>query len=374
MRQLSKTSRLACYSHLVCPSSAKDVDDLLSVDDLEKYVTTSAAVLIMLGSRRYFSSVNCLREVKAARLRSKPLVLVHESDPEKNGAPLHDLKAVCPVDIRSYLFDGRGVLPWHRMYPFQCVTMIGIAEATLMQLPAYTGYAKLSLKLPGDVRDQALEFRRQVVLYTSRANPGAALAALELRLDGAVTCTDVAPEEFGTSADEIYTVFLLYLNRHSLSAGDTLSTEVRRALASRASFCLIHENDPAADGVPFSSIISSAGPDLVSAGLFAPLATPWHAGDYRAVSIKLALRSLGARIARPKTALTRWLQLHPRRQSTTEHDNQLLLTQFTSAHIDDEAGGGGEGAVIERLTPPQDTVRLSIGCKDEKANARRSGL
>lgn len=373
------------------PAYAQDVDDLKSIDALEEYVSFSAVVLVMLGSHRYFSSANCRREVEAARLGNKPLVLVHESDPDKNGSPLHELKAICPADIRSYLFDGRDVLPWHRVYAFQRVTMIGIAEAALVKLPAYTGYVRLSLKLPGDVRDQALEFRQRVVLYTSLANPGAGRVALELsgskarihnssclsrlkeaseqerrsrgssteQLNVAITCTDVEPERF----DDI--VFLLYLNEHSFSVGDTLRTEVRRALASGAFFCLIHENDPAAGGVSFGTIISSAGADLVAAGLFAPLATPWHAGNYRAVSIKLALMSLGARVARPQ--MTHWLQLRQRTQPTADHGDQLLLTHFTSAHGQDALGGGGPGgAAVELTAPSPGTVRFHLDRKKEE--------
>ncbi len=65
-----------------------DVDNLESIDDLEKYVLDSQAMLVMHGSTSYFMSANCQREVAAARRQSLPLVRVHEPDPAKNGTPL----------------------------------------------------------------------------------------------------------------------------------------------------------------------------------------------------------------------------------------------------------------------------------------------
>ena len=365
-----------------------------------------AAVLIMLGSRRYFSSANCRREVEAAWLGSKPLILVHEGDPDKNGMPLDELEAECPADIHDFLFSGRTVLPWHRVYDFQCVTMIGIAEATLLQLPAYAGHSALPLKLPGDVRDQPLEFRRPVVLYFSQANPGASMVALELSSSTARICasfrsprliqasetelgssldvlkaveyTDIEPKTFGTTADATY-IFLLYLNTHSFS-GDgeshqrvaSLKAEIRRALASNAPFCLVHENDPAAGGGAFASIISSAGQELVTAGLFGPLATPWDVGDYRAVSIKLALKSLGGEAARSQLGLPRLIRRRSRTQSATDDNDQLLLRSSHGGH----AASGGMvlgGSVVELV--PSSEMRLhgshTIGDCEEQARCAR---
>ena len=82
-----------------------DVDNLESIDSLEAYVEASTTLLVLLGSPRYFSSVNCLRELKQARRRRKPLCLVHEADPDKNGAALSDLEAACPPDLFSFVFE-----------------------------------------------------------------------------------------------------------------------------------------------------------------------------------------------------------------------------------------------------------------------------
>lgn len=58
----------------------------------------STAVLILLGSPAYFTSANCLRELRCAHEKRKPMVLVHESDVSKNGARLEILERVCPAD------------------------------------------------------------------------------------------------------------------------------------------------------------------------------------------------------------------------------------------------------------------------------------
>ena len=67
---------------------------LESIDVLEAYVAASQSMLILLGHPAYFGSQNCLREAKMAKAQSLPLVLVHDADPTKGGAPLADLKAV----------------------------------------------------------------------------------------------------------------------------------------------------------------------------------------------------------------------------------------------------------------------------------------
>ena len=68
------------------------VDDLENVDELERYVGQSQAMLSMLGSSKYLTSRNCQREVAAAASCRLPLVRVHEADPDKHGAPLLEVR------------------------------------------------------------------------------------------------------------------------------------------------------------------------------------------------------------------------------------------------------------------------------------------
>jgi len=76
----------------------------LFTDQLEHHIEASAVILVFL-SAGYFKSRNCLREIRAAIEQKKPLLLVHESDPAKGGAPLEALKSTCPADIRVAVFS-----------------------------------------------------------------------------------------------------------------------------------------------------------------------------------------------------------------------------------------------------------------------------
>ena len=56
-----------------------DVEDLTDIGALEHYIKQSAVILVLL-SKGYFGSRNCLREARAAAASDKPLTLVHEAD------------------------------------------------------------------------------------------------------------------------------------------------------------------------------------------------------------------------------------------------------------------------------------------------------
>ena len=120
-----------------------DVDDLQRTDDLEIHVAESQAMLIVLANASqsgYFASKNCLREVAAAQVTNMRLILVHDGDVSKGGAPLEEIRHACrsgpkpadchraPSDFFSFIFEGREVIPWHRLTVFQLETLKRIAE------------------------------------------------------------------------------------------------------------------------------------------------------------------------------------------------------------------------------------------------------
>ena len=73
---------------------------------------------------------NCLREVRAAIEKDKPLILVHEADPDKGGGTLQELRAECPEDLQAYIFDkGWAMTVWYRINEHQLVSLTIIAEA-----------------------------------------------------------------------------------------------------------------------------------------------------------------------------------------------------------------------------------------------------
>ena len=114
----------------------QDVDDLISTADLEMCVSQSAVAMILLGSPRYFSSTNCMREVQAAQEDKKPLALLHEAYPGKNGTPrLNELEAACSDKYREFIFGVEASRPtivrWLRDQNFQRVSLKCLAEQLL---------------------------------------------------------------------------------------------------------------------------------------------------------------------------------------------------------------------------------------------------
>ena len=86
------------------------MDDLVEISDLESYVKASQSVLAFL-SYGYFDSISCQRELDAAIQSQRPMILLHESDPSRGGAPLATLRQECPERMREYVFLEREVQP-----------------------------------------------------------------------------------------------------------------------------------------------------------------------------------------------------------------------------------------------------------------------
>jgi len=180
-----------------------DVDDLEDIGALEKYVDESMVVLVFL-SRGYFCSRNCLREIKAARARDKPLLLVLETNDTKGGLILAEAREECPEELREYVFGPeekrRDVIPWHRITVFQLCTLKEIMRVVLLHTPLYAGEPNFVLYLDSDLDLQLLQFRKPVLLYASPNNPGCAAAAKELAVHSTEADLKVvhqAPEALG---------------------------------------------------------------------------------------------------------------------------------------------------------------------------------
>jgi hypothetical protein len=283
-----------------------DVDDLKNIGELEAYVRRSQVVLCFL-SRGYLRSTNCLREVRAALEMGKPLVLVHEADPDKGGGTLAELRSECPEELRAAIFDaGWPMAVWHRIEAFQHVSLKVIAEALLLKTPKYAGEDELPLCIPGEVRADNLAFPKPVVLWASTLNAGARdLAdAVAAAVAGGVSITDATPSRLsslphssdsGGDGDEA-THMLLYLNR-STWAGDgaeALAEQVRAARRARLPIVMAHENDAACGGCIFGHFFEVTPRDLIAEGLYHDLAVGCHAGPHRQVSLALLATALGA--------------------------------------------------------------------------------
>ena len=174
-------------------------------------------------SQGYFKSPNCLREVRCAVTKGKPLSLVH--DPVRGGASLEGIEAECPIEIRGDMFSPhRPVITFHRIKDFQMVSLRLLAEDLLLGCPNFgvqlvsstaerpaTSFgekpmvkctstsasaaaaaeakadaderADVQLALPGEVTRKRLNFHTPITVYASLYNPGAA-AALEMLQEG----------------------------------------------------------------------------------------------------------------------------------------------------------------------------------------------
>jgi hypothetical protein len=93
--------------------------------------------MLFFLSKHYFTSRNCLREVKASVDEQRPLVLVHEQQEEKGGGPLETMRMECREEMRSYVFNGRTPITWHRIAHYQNLTLKLIATEMLRHGPKY---------------------------------------------------------------------------------------------------------------------------------------------------------------------------------------------------------------------------------------------
>uniref|UniRef100_A0A7S4F8J4 Uncharacterized protein n=1 Tax=Chrysotila carterae TaxID=13221 RepID=A0A7S4F8J4_CHRCT len=296
-----------------------DIDDLADISALETYVTKSTAVLLFL-SKGYFASRNCLREVRRSEQAAKPLVLVHESDLGKGGVSFDDSRAECPEDLRNFVFNGRSTIRWHRIGGYQRLSLKLIADGLLRASPAYASQKPdpLSswLRFSGELALHEIVFRRSLTLHFSALNPGAKelCAELQTRLAGlhlkeigeqppSSTVGNVAQgsaasrNRMSAEASAAIGPLLLYLNKETFmgTRGARLATTVRAARAANTRIVLVHENDEALGGGPFSWHFSSTPADLISDGLFSELAIEFFEFPHREVSLALAARALGAK-------------------------------------------------------------------------------
>ena len=283
-----------------------DIDDLKRIGELETYIGRSQVVLCFL-SRGYLRSKNCLREVRAALTMGKPLVLVHEADPDRGGGTLAELRSECPEALQGEIFDaGWPMVVWHRFEAFQHVSLKVIAEALLLKTPKFAGEDELPLCIPGEVRAVDLAFPKPVVLWASTLNAGARdlAGAVAAAVADGISITDETPSRLsslprssdsGGDGDEA-THMLLYLNKATWTGdgAEALAEQVRAARRAKLPIVMAHENDAVRNGCIFGHFFEVTPRDLIADGLYHDLAVGCHAGPHRQVSLALLATALGA--------------------------------------------------------------------------------
>ncbi|EOD11084.1 hypothetical protein EMIHUDRAFT_214887 [Emiliania huxleyi CCMP1516] len=235
------------------------------------FLTTSGA-----PAKGYLRSTNCLREIRAALEMGKPLVLVHEADPNKGGGTLAELRSECPEveELQAAIFEaGWPMVVWHRIEDFQHVSLKVIAEALLLQMPT------------------------NGPLGPSPSNAG----ARELADDLAAARAD---------GDEA-THMLLYLNEATW-AGDgaeALAEQVRAARKAKLPIVMAHENDAVRGGCIFGHFFEVTPRDLIADGLYDSLAVGSALGATRQQGVSSLVRlasfwssSAGIRVASSRSS------------------------------------------------------------------------
>ena len=265
-----------------------DVDDLTSIDELEAHVAASATVLILLGSPKYWSSINCLREVAAAETHALPLILVHDADPQKNGAPLADLEQSCPEAHHRYVFGGRNVIPWLRVSDFQLASLAQIGEQLLGARDMDPGTRSLCVRGGLAWARPALD---AVAVHVSpdSADADAVRAALHSLPPNGPELVAVPPL---SAASSMQWVLVLRRGCFGGEAGGRLAAELEVALCAGIQPVVVYAPEDAA----FDELMNATPATLRDLGLFGPVAIEWRRGVHRAVSVNQLARALGARM------------------------------------------------------------------------------
>ena len=289
-------------------------------------------------SKGYFKSANCLREAHCTVAKRKPITLVH--DPASYLSTYMPLETIrddeCPDELRG-IFDKRDVIPWHRIYDFQLVSLKLLAEHLLLGCPREGNVSNLrrqSLGTLSDLRRKSLQGKRdhidifvpgelqcermalprpRPVVYASPHNPGALAVATDLAAGmgrGLEVTVDSAAIQAEGGTRAVATHFLLYLNDRTYlgEAGKRLAEELRAVRAEgRVEVVMVHENDLARGGCSFGIFFDGRTPqDLLQEGLYKALALALDSDDFWPVSVALvATEGLGAhRVRRGKGSFT----------------------------------------------------------------------
>ena len=190
------------------------------------------------------------------------------------------------------------------------------------------GNGDYALRIPGEVVRQPVGFGTSPpVLFASRHNPGASVAAALLRagmpavrveeqtpqpIERALKASAASVVELGAinvhnapallaagdrrSDGKPVTHFLLYLAQETWigDAGNELAREVRAARVAGMPIVMVHENDMEHGGCEFARFFETTPRDLIQDGLYSALAFALYPGPYLPVSVALVAGALGA--------------------------------------------------------------------------------
>jgi len=291
-----------------------DADDLDDIGKLEEYIDRTQNILILVhGCAGYFTSINCLREIRTSCEKRKPIVLL------RDGITIAAARELCPVELRPHAFDApHAVIEWHRLGDFQLVTLLQICRAVL---PADVApHATLRCQLT-EVAARPAAFAPPAHgshhLYVSPHNAGAMDLAMELVALGCFHSTKssgnrsslLVTEEGGPEGSDR---MLLLLDGRTWTSATSwgLVNEVAAAMLAGVDVILAHECDASVDAdaageddervVLFGSFFATTPQPLIDAKLYGSIAVACYGGEHRAVSLALLAANLLGWVAMPR--------------------------------------------------------------------------
>lgn len=440
-----------------------DVDDMEDTGEVEAYVKQSQCLLFFY-SEGYFVSAACRREIRHSLAHQKPLVIVHEADDKHGGKSLEELKGEyhrvsartseslaqmledmeAPGQVETLLFDDDGtfrdsssslqvaevikfaglrqglpIVTWHRVAPFQLLSLEIIAagllraQATAHGLPAIPISLEdpFGLHFSHELRKERLYFPPGVKVLVSSHNPGAIEMAAELealyegfRFGVAPTlasacqsaCQDAelgshvgrpacvqlgwrsrwARRNVGGSGPSLpprrtspnlagFSHMMLYLNNRTWvdeEQRQALLEDIEMAWKQNLTFEIVHELDAERGGEPFDKLfVDGRTPKrMLDQNVYKKIAHAMHSRPHRAVSLALVAKALGAeRVRKPVISQ---LSSHFATAAT-------VLTENTLSSLTSTCRGTTNCSTTGRSTPGRSTAARSTAARSKSSRS-----
>ena len=315
------------------PSAVCSFCSLDAIELLEGHVRSSQALVAFLSASRstdgtlasdYFTSTNCLREIRCAVADKLPVIFCLETDPRHGGAPLSVHLEACPSDLCHLLeqaIASRAVVPWVRYTQFQHASLRSMLAAVLprrtdredkLYMPSDIERQKLCLPCVAPVESPGITGSKRSHLYVCAANVGASEVAASLAAYASAQGASLritTGQGLWREAGHI----LLYLNAATFDNSDdrceALVAELEAVLRQgQTSLLLCHEQRETHDARSFDAIMNQTPQRLLHNGIYASgLATPLYAlgTEHGQISLRLMLRDLEASDRVPASSWSR---------------------------------------------------------------------
>jgi len=246
-----------------------DVDSLTDISNLEESVA-EAARFVLFYSKDYFKSKNCVREVKAAVQKEKPITIIFETDENlESSEVIDDMKNECreylPEEL-DYIFAEEPILWLNSSLHFTLESVKMIVERLLPKLPHYEKHPLLlheGLKIKNEL--SPIKVLSPLELLVCDANIGAYEVALKLcgEYKGKVTISNINLSNLSMQSARRDRVMVLYLTEKVFCDQDNqLHDSVKHLINKGVPIILVHEKDTSKGGCPFGTIINLTPDDL----------------------------------------------------------------------------------------------------------------